>query len=87
MKPTYEELEQQHAVVIAENAGLKAAFSPKEILSEAVDAFTDTVTIDLNGDESGSWSYVENEAEVINTTTGNDGYLASYLFYCYRLRR
>lgn len=68
----------------AENGGLKAAFSPKEIPSEAVDAFTDTVTIDHDCDEFGSWSYVDNENEVISAvlnalkpeTTATDAFLA-----------
>ncbi|HBY9732269.1 hypothetical protein [Klebsiella pneumoniae] len=49
----------------AENVALKEAFSPEEIPDEAVDAFSDTVDIDSDWDESGTWSYVENETEVI----------------------
>lgn len=49
----------------AENLALKEAFSPEEIPDEAVDAFSDTVAIDSDWDESGTWSYVENETEVI----------------------
>ena len=49
----------------AENVALKEAFSPEEIPDEAVDAFSDTVAIDSDWDESGTWSYVENETEVI----------------------
>ncbi|HDU4537526.1 hypothetical protein AE04_00290 [Klebsiella aerogenes MGH 78] len=49
----------------AENVALKAVFSQGEIPDEAVDAFSDTVAIDSDWDESGTWSYVENEAEVI----------------------
>lgn len=51
--------------VAAENVALKAVFSQDEIPDEAVDAFSDTVTIDSDWDESGTWSYVENETEVI----------------------
>ncbi|HGH5401268.1 TPA: hypothetical protein ACJI3O_002553 [Raoultella ornithinolytica] len=49
----------------AENVGLKVVFSQEEIPDEAVDAFSDTVAIDSDWDESGTWSYVENETEVI----------------------
>lgn len=53
------------AQLAAENVALKEAFSPEEIPDEAVDAFSDTVAIDSDWDESGTWSYVENETEVI----------------------
>ncbi len=50
----------------AENVALKSVFSQEEIPDEAVDAFSDTVAIDSDWDESGTWSYVENETEVIH---------------------
>lgn len=61
----YLELAKAYLDVAAENVALKAVFSQGEIPDEAVDAFSDTVAIDSDWDESGTWSYVENEAEVI----------------------
>lgn len=58
-------LKSQVEQLAAENVSLRAVFSQGEIPDEAVDAFSDTVAIDSDWDESGTWSYVENEAEVI----------------------
>ncbi|HEQ2046434.1 TPA: hypothetical protein VEQ20_000551 [Raoultella ornithinolytica] len=60
-----EKLRAERDQLAAENVGLKVVFSQGEIPDEAVDAFSDTVAIDSDWDESGTWSYVENETEVI----------------------
>ncbi len=49
----------------AENAGLKAAFNPEEIPEDAVEAFTETAIMDHDCDDTGSWSWVENDTDVI----------------------
>lgn len=61
----YLELAKAYVQLAAENGGLKAAFSPKEIPSEAVDAFMDTAVMDHDWNETSEWSWVENETEVI----------------------
>lgn len=58
-------LAKAYVQLAAENVGLKAVFNQEEIPDEAVDALSDTVAIDSDWDESGTWSYVENETEVI----------------------
>lgn len=68
----------------AENVGLKAVFSQKEIPSEAVDAFIETAVMDHDWNETSEWSWVENETEVIHAvldalkpeTPATDAYLA-----------
>ena len=68
----------------AENIGLKAAFSQKEIPSEAVDAFMEIAVMDHDWNETSEWSWVENETEVIHAvldalkpeTPATDAYLA-----------
>lgn len=84
MKPTYEQLEQQLAAVVAENAGLKSAFNPEDIPEDAVEAFTETAIINYDWDDTGSWSWVENDTDVIRAvldalkpeTPATDAYLA-----------
>ncbi|HFQ8410201.1 TPA: hypothetical protein ACGTZJ_001916 [Klebsiella pneumoniae] len=56
----------------AENVALKAAFHPSDIPSEWTDVFGDTAVIehDAAGDNQGhsiSWSWVENQEEVIKS--------------------
>lgn len=56
----------------AENVGLKAAFHPSDIPSEWTDVFGDTAAIehDAAGDNQGhsiSWSWVDNQEEVIKS--------------------
>lgn len=56
----------------AENVGLKAAFHPSDIPSEWTDVFGDTAVIehDAAGDNQGhsiSWSWVDNQEEVIKS--------------------
>jgi hypothetical protein len=51
--------------LVAENAALKAAFNPVEIPGDAVDAFGDTAEFDWDSNESGSWTWVENDTDVI----------------------
>lgn len=75
----------------AENVALKAAFHPSDIPSEWTDVFGDTAVIkhDAAGDNQGhsiSWSWVDNQEEVIksvllavdkgNETPATDAYLA-----------
>ncbi|WP_243216771.1 hypothetical protein [Klebsiella pneumoniae] len=61
----YLDLAKAYQQLAAENLGLKAAFSPKEIPSKAVDAFMDTAVMDHDWNETSEWSWVENETEVI----------------------
>lgn len=72
MKPTYEDLQSQLTAltsqlesVVAENAALKAAFNPEEIPEEAVEAFTETAIMDHDWEDTGSWSWVDNDTDVI----------------------
>ena len=65
MKPSYEELEARCAALAAENAGLKAAFNPEEISEEAVDALQNTAEFDWDSNDTGSWSWIENDTDVI----------------------
>ena len=56
----------------AENVALKAAFHPSDIPSEWTDVFGDTAVIehDADGDNQGhsiSWSWVDNQEEVIKS--------------------
>ena len=51
--------------LVAENEALKAAFNPVEIPEDAVDAFGDTAEFDWDSNESGSWTWVENDTDVI----------------------
>ena len=91
-KPTYEQLEAQvkqlaaeRDAVVAENAALKAAFSPKEIPTGATDVFSDIAILKIDGDEFHSSQWVDNEADVIRAvldffqpeTTATDSILAS----------
>lgn len=65
MKPSYEELEARCAALAAENAGLKAALNPEVIPEVAVEAFTETVIMDHDWNETSEWSWVENDTDVI----------------------
>lgn len=60
------------AQLAAENVALKAAFHPSDIPSEWTDVFGDTAVIehDAAGDNQGhsiSWSWVDNQEEVIKS--------------------
>ncbi|KGA99862.1 hypothetical protein DR73_1542 [Enterobacteriaceae bacterium ATCC 29904] len=59
------EMTKQRDALAAENTTLKTAFNPDEIPDDAVNAFADTAIMDSDWDESGSWSYVENDTDVI----------------------
>lgn len=50
---------------MAENAALKSAFNPVEIPEDAVNAFGNTAEFDWDSNESGSWTWVENDTDVI----------------------
>ncbi|WP_194206777.1 hypothetical protein [Superficieibacter sp. 1612_C1] len=60
-----EKLKTGGAALVAENAALKSAFNPKEIPEDAVEAFTETAIMDHDWDDTGSWSWVENDTDVI----------------------
>lgn len=68
----------------AENAGLKAAFNPEEISEEAVDALQNTAEFDWDSNDTGSWSWIENDTDVIRAvleaikpeTPATDAFLA-----------
>lgn len=49
----------------AENAALKAVFKQEVIPDEAVNALMDTALIDHDWNDTGEWSWVENETDVI----------------------
>lgn len=51
--------------LVAENVALKASFNPVDIPEDAVDAFGNTAQFDWDSNESGSWTWVENDTEVI----------------------
>jgi len=58
-------LEAKCAEMAAENASLKSALNPEEIPEDAVEAFTETAIMDHDWDDTGSWSWVENDTDVI----------------------
>lgn len=58
-------LEARCAELAAENAALKSAFKPEVIPEEAVNAFMDTAILDHDWNDTGEWSWVENETDVI----------------------
>ncbi len=60
-----EKLKTDGAALAAENSTLKSAFNPKEIPEDAVEAFTETAVMDHDWDDTGSWSWVENDTDVI----------------------
>lgn len=80
----YAELEARCAALAAENAGLKAAFNPEEISEEAVDALQNTAEFDWDSNDTGSWSWIENDTDVIRAvleaikpeTPATDAFLA-----------
>lgn len=49
----------------AENEALKKAFNPEVIPEDAVNAFNDTVIMDHDWNDTGEWSWVENDTDVI----------------------
>ncbi|MDI7595066.1 hypothetical protein QLY72_21960 [Cronobacter malonaticus] len=51
--------------LVAENAALKKAFNPEVIPEDAVNAFNDTVIMDHDWNDTGEWSWVENDTDVI----------------------
>lgn len=84
-KPTIEELEAQVKQLAAENAALKSAFTPEEIPEDAVEAFNETAIMDHDWNDTGEWSWVENDTDVIRAvleaikpeTPATDAYAAS----------
>lgn len=88
---TIEKLHSERDRLAAENVALKSAFHPSDIPSEWTDVFGDTAVIehDAAGDNQGhsiSWSWVDNQEEVIKSvllavdkgieTTATDAFLA-----------
>lgn len=81
------ELKAQRDALTAENAGLKAAFNPEEISEEAVDALQNTAEFDWDSNDTGSWSWIENDTDVIRAvleaikpeTPATDAFLAEML--------
>ncbi|MBW1251985.1 hypothetical protein [Pantoea allii] len=80
------ELQQKLDSMAAENAALKKALNPAEIPEEAITAFEDTVEFDHDFKEGNSWTWVDNENEVIRAvlaamslpeTPATDAYLNS----------
>ncbi|EOG5419310.1 hypothetical protein ACLE0S_001049 [Cronobacter malonaticus] len=49
----------------SENAALKKAFNPEVIPEDAVNAFNDTVIMNHDWNDTGEWSWVENDTDVI----------------------
>lgn len=72
------------AALATENAGLKAALNPEVIPEVAVEAFTETVIMDHDWNETSEWSWVENDTDVIRAvleaikpeTPATDAFLA-----------
>ncbi|UOZ20036.1 hypothetical protein LCD39_08570 [Enterobacter asburiae] len=72
------------SALAAENAGLKAALNPEVIPEVAVEAFTETVIMDHDWNETSEWSWVENDTDVIRAvleaikpeTPATDAFLA-----------
>ncbi|HHU0779789.1 TPA: hypothetical protein ACT92K_003546 [Enterobacter roggenkampii] len=62
---TIENLQMQVEKLAAKNAGLKAALNPEVIPEAAVEAFTETVIMDHDWNETSEWSWVENDTDVI----------------------
>lgn len=58
-------LQEQVRALAADNLALKSAFNPEEISEEAAEAFTETAILDHDWDETGSWSWVDNDTDVI----------------------
>ncbi|WP_312198772.1 hypothetical protein [Kosakonia cowanii] len=58
-------LEAQVKQLAEENAALKAAFTPEEIPEDAVEAFEETAIVDHDWNDTGEWSWVENDTDVI----------------------
>lgn len=81
-----DELQQKLDALAAENAVLKKALNPSEIPEEAITAFENTVEFDHDFKEGNSWTWVDNETEVIRAvlaamglpeTPATDAYLNS----------
>ncbi len=78
------EMTKQRNALGIENAALKAAFNPKEIPEDAIEAFTETAIMDHDWDDTGEWSWVENDTDVIRAvldalkpeTPATDAFLA-----------
>lgn len=72
------------AALAAENAGLKAALNPEAIPDAAVEAFTETAIMGHDWNETGEYSWVENDTDVIRAvleaikpeTPATDAFLA-----------
>ncbi|EBY7342811.1 hypothetical protein D6J33_14250 [Salmonella enterica subsp. enterica serovar Liverpool] len=68
----------------AENAGLKSALNPEVIPDAAVEAFTETAIMDHDWNDTGEYSWVENDTDVIRAvleaikpeTPATDAFLA-----------
>ncbi|MFK8256828.1 hypothetical protein ACFL9S_03480 [Erwinia sp. AnSW2-5] len=58
-------LQEQVRALAAENVALKSVFNTEEISEEAVEAFTETAIMDHDWDDTGSWSWVDNDSDVI----------------------
>ena len=58
-------VETTFAALAAENAGLKAALNPEVIPDTAVEALNETAVIDHDWNDTGEWSWVENDTDVI----------------------
>ncbi|WP_417643499.1 ead/Ea22-like family protein [Enterobacter kobei] len=65
MQSERDHLAAQLADVVAENAALKSAFNPEVIPEDAVNAFNDTAVMDHDWNDTGEWSWVENDTDVI----------------------
>ena len=78
------EMTMQRDALAAENAALKSALNPEVIPDAAVEAFTETAIMGHDWNETGEWSWVENDTDVIRAvleaikteTPATDAYLA-----------
>lgn len=62
-----DQLQEQVKALAAENVALKQAFSPHVIPEDAVNAFNDTAIMDHDWNDTGEWSWVENDTDVIRS--------------------
>lgn len=60
-----DDLQMQRDALAAENAALKSVFTTEEVSECVVDAFNETAIMDHDWNDTGEWSWVENDTDVI----------------------
>lgn len=64
LKAEVTSLQEQVQKLSAENGDLKAAIKPEQLSEDIIDAVNNTAQFDWDSNESGSWTWVENDSEV-----------------------